>query len=500
MVLVGPSGCGKTTALRMVAGLEEISEGVLQIGDRVVNHVPSRDRDIAMVFQSYALYPHLSVYENIAFGLRLRKMPKAEIDERVQKAAKLLGLEEYLEAQAARALRRPAAARRDGPRDRARAGGVPDGRAALEPRREAARADARRDREAAGRSRRDDDLRHARPGRGDDDGRPRRRHAQGRAPAGRRPADALRPAGQPVRRRLHRQPGDEHARRDDRRLERRPARDDRRPDDLARRRDARRSGPALRGYVGKQRDHRHPPRGSRGRGARDRRARRPTGCTGGSSCARRSARRSWRTSRSRPRTPRRTRCASWRRTQARPTRRHRSASRRTRRSSSAASARARASQHGDEIEAVVDTRALHFFDPGTGNGIYDSPKGALDEARSGSQRSRSSSSSLLPPGAAARARHRRAQASQAHNTTVVNKAVSGSVTFDGIWTGSEATAFGEVIKAFNKVYPNVKVNYKPARQQPHDRALDGDHRRPSARHGRHRAAGLRASSSSRRST
>ena len=80
MVLVGPSGCGKTTALRMVAGLEEISEGVLKIGDRVVNHVPSRDRDIAMVFQSYALYPHLSVYENIAFGLRLKKMPKDEIE------------------------------------------------------------------------------------------------------------------------------------------------------------------------------------------------------------------------------------------------------------------------------------------------------------------------------------------------------------------------------------------------------------------------------------
>jgi multiple sugar transport system ATP-binding protein len=96
MVLVGPSGCGKTTALRMVAGLEDISEGVLKIGDRVVNHVPSRDRDIAMVFQSYALYPHLSVYENIAFGLRLKKMPKAEIDERVQRAARILGLTDYL--------------------------------------------------------------------------------------------------------------------------------------------------------------------------------------------------------------------------------------------------------------------------------------------------------------------------------------------------------------------------------------------------------------------
>src|SRR5471032_2168875 len=96
MVLVGPSGCGKTTALRMVAGLEEISEGVLKIGERVVNHVPSRDRDIAMVFQSYALYPHLSVYENIAFGLRLKKMPKDEIAKSVERAATLLGLTDFL--------------------------------------------------------------------------------------------------------------------------------------------------------------------------------------------------------------------------------------------------------------------------------------------------------------------------------------------------------------------------------------------------------------------
>jgi multiple sugar transport system ATP-binding protein len=96
MVLVGPSGCGKTTALRMVAGLEDISEGSLRIGDRVVNHVPSRDRDIAMVFQSYALYPHLSVYENIAFGLKLKKTPKAEVEKRVQDAARLLGLTDHL--------------------------------------------------------------------------------------------------------------------------------------------------------------------------------------------------------------------------------------------------------------------------------------------------------------------------------------------------------------------------------------------------------------------
>jgi multiple sugar transport system ATP-binding protein len=96
MVLVGPSGCGKTTALRMVAGLEEISEGILRIGDRTVNNVPPRDRDIAMVFQSYALYPHLTVYDNIAFGLRLRKEKKDEIDKRVHEAAKFLGLEPLL--------------------------------------------------------------------------------------------------------------------------------------------------------------------------------------------------------------------------------------------------------------------------------------------------------------------------------------------------------------------------------------------------------------------
>jgi len=97
LVLVGPSGCGKTTALRMVAGLESISEGTVRIGDRVVNRVPSRDRDVAMVFQSYALYPHLSVRDNIGFGLKLRKLPKAEIKRRVTDAAEILGLAEYLD-------------------------------------------------------------------------------------------------------------------------------------------------------------------------------------------------------------------------------------------------------------------------------------------------------------------------------------------------------------------------------------------------------------------
>jgi multiple sugar transport system ATP-binding protein len=96
LVLVGPSGCGKTTALRMAAGLEDISEGAVRIGDRVVNDVPSRDRDVAMVFQSYALYPHLDVFDNIAFGLRLRKVPTSEITKRVNDAAYALGLAEYL--------------------------------------------------------------------------------------------------------------------------------------------------------------------------------------------------------------------------------------------------------------------------------------------------------------------------------------------------------------------------------------------------------------------
>ena len=96
MVLVGPSGCGKSTTLRMVAGLESISHGELRIGDRVVNDLTPRERDIAMVFQSYALYPHMTVYENMAFGLRIRRMDKAEIDTRVREAAGLLGLTELL--------------------------------------------------------------------------------------------------------------------------------------------------------------------------------------------------------------------------------------------------------------------------------------------------------------------------------------------------------------------------------------------------------------------
>ena len=97
IVLVGPSGCGKSTTLRMIAGLEEISDGELYIGDRLVNNIAPKDRDIAMVFQNYALYPHMTVYENMAFSLKLKKAPKDEIDRKVREAAEILGITEYLE-------------------------------------------------------------------------------------------------------------------------------------------------------------------------------------------------------------------------------------------------------------------------------------------------------------------------------------------------------------------------------------------------------------------
>ncbi len=97
MVLVGPSGCGKSTTLRMLAGLEEINGGKIFIGDRDVTNVPPKDRDIAMVFQNYALYPHMSVHDNMGFALKIAGTPKAEIDKRVKEAAKILGLTEYLD-------------------------------------------------------------------------------------------------------------------------------------------------------------------------------------------------------------------------------------------------------------------------------------------------------------------------------------------------------------------------------------------------------------------
>ena len=204
MVLVGPSGCGKTTALRMLAGLESISGGAIRIGERVVNNVPSRDRDIAMVFQSYALYPHLTVYENIAFGLRVKKVSKDEIDRRVKNAARILDLEPFLKrkpralsggqrqrvAMGRAIVRQPAAFLMDEPLSNL------DAKLRVHMRAEISRLQSDLDI--------DDGLRHPRPGRGDDDGRPGRGHAERRAAAGRRPADPLRPAAQPLRRRFHR--------------------------------------------------------------------------------------------------------------------------------------------------------------------------------------------------------------------------------------------------------------------------------------------------------
>ena len=176
IVLVGPSGCGKSTTLRMIAGLEECTSGEIYIGDRLVNDVPPKDRDIAMVFQNYALYPHMTVFENMSFGLRLKKFPKAEIKERVEAAARILDITDAARPPAKGAFRRAASARGDGPGDRAQPQGLPVRRAAVQSRRQIAGADAHRDQKGASEGHDDDDLRDPRPGRGDDLGRPGRGH------------------------------------------------------------------------------------------------------------------------------------------------------------------------------------------------------------------------------------------------------------------------------------------------------------------------------------
>ena len=177
-------------------GLEEVDAGGVLIGDRDVTYLPPKKRDVAMVFQNYALYPYLTVAAEHRLPAQDRQGREARARARAcARWPKLLGLEELPRAQAGPALRRAAAARGHGPRDHPRAERVPDGRAALEPRREAARADARRHRVAAGRARRDDRLRDARPGRGDDARPPRRRAERRPAAAVRRAARALRAPG-----------------------------------------------------------------------------------------------------------------------------------------------------------------------------------------------------------------------------------------------------------------------------------------------------------------
>ena len=209
LVLVGPSGCGKSTLLRLIAGLDEVSGGEVVIGGRVVNDLAAKDRDIAMVFQNYALYPHMTVRDNMAFSLKMRNETKATIAKKVADAAETLNLTPYLDRYPRQLSGGPAAARRHGPGDRARPGGLPLRRTAIQPGCEAPGADAGRDQIAPPAPARDVDLRYARPDRSDDDGRPDRRAARRAGRADRHAAGTVRPPVEPFRRRLHRLAGDE---------------------------------------------------------------------------------------------------------------------------------------------------------------------------------------------------------------------------------------------------------------------------------------------------
>ena len=177
VVLVGPSGCGKSTLLRMIAGLENITAGEISIGDRVVNNAPPKERDIAMVFQNYALYPHMTVAANMAFSLKLRSAPQSRNRGRRQARRRDSRPDAAARPLSAPAFRRPAPARRHGPRHRARSASLSVRRTAVEPRRQAARADAHRDQGTASAPEDDDGLCHARPDRGHDNGRQDRRDA-----------------------------------------------------------------------------------------------------------------------------------------------------------------------------------------------------------------------------------------------------------------------------------------------------------------------------------
>ena len=215
LVLVGPSGCGKSTALRMVAGLETITGGEMHIGDRLVNDVEPKDRDIAMVFQNYALYPHMSVYDNIGFALKLAKVPKDEIDQRVRKAAEVLELTTNLDrkpgqlsggqrqrvAMGRAIVRQPAAFLMDEPLSNL------DAKLRVQMRAEIAALQ----RELG----RHDAVRDTRSDRSHDDGRSSRRDQGRLPPAGRHTSESVRPPGQHLRGGVHRFTLDEPVRVDD---------------------------------------------------------------------------------------------------------------------------------------------------------------------------------------------------------------------------------------------------------------------------------------------
>ncbi len=204
VVFVGPSGCGKSTLLRLICGLEEATAGELLLDGQRVNEVRAADRGLAMVFQSYALYPHMTVYQNMAFGLENIGTPREAVQAKVDGAAKLLQLDALLQ-------RKPTQLS-GGQRQRVAIGraivrepkDLPVRRAAVQPRRRVAGVDARRDHRAAPTPGRDDDLRHPRPGRGHDHGRQDRRAARRQDRTGRHAARLVQPAGEPLRRRLHR--------------------------------------------------------------------------------------------------------------------------------------------------------------------------------------------------------------------------------------------------------------------------------------------------------
>ena len=209
MVLVGPSGCGKSTLMRMVAGLEDVTEGTIYIGDEDVTDLSPRNRDIAMVFQNYALYPHMSVRKNLGYGLKVRKTPRAEIEPPRRGGREVARARGAARPPSRGAVGRSASARRDGTGDRPRAGGLPHGRAAVEPRREAAGEHARRALAPARAARSDDRVRDPRPGRGDDARPAGGGDARRPYPAGGRAAESLQGAREPVRRRVHRLAVDE---------------------------------------------------------------------------------------------------------------------------------------------------------------------------------------------------------------------------------------------------------------------------------------------------